>query len=490
MSIRTLNTDEVRELYQEKGIDIEVLMGSPLETVLTTGAITTFIFTRRSVTLPYIQQIINQQRLAIELESEDLFYTDISILNEIFCIVNINRQAEVAIIQSKNSKETRAISIDALRYYLSHAIKEEIRTIEADFNSRSITGLEAVRSLKIILEKIQKTFGFSDHLNFHSGQALERTLETIIENSHIKRIDQGISSWSDQVLANLMKEVQFSLNFLEPFEKLQLTTITKIKRRITKYKKKIEYKLEMLEVVSQTQNCLNKYQECTSPIPHLWFDLNDLQFNLTQIIQDLKASGATIPEFANIFVEIANVIAQKLITAETQSDILFTVIYKQLEKLKELAFPQTVEQAYDQFEIILENIKLKNIHHLQKSLVVSIFQEQELKQHHVQIPEMYAPHTIQIPPSSNYEELLSLFNTLHSQRIKWAQSEEIQINEELENLSCTHPSRFYNQVHISIRQKKLGQLLHAKEQERKESRIRELISKLTGITFSDKELKK
>lgn len=211
MSIRTLNTDKVRELYQEKGIDIEVLMGSPLETVLTTGAITTFIFTRRSVTLPYIQQIINQQRLAIELESEDLFYTDISILNEIFCIVNINRQAEVAIIQSKNSKETREISIDALRYYLSHAIKEEIRTIEADFNSHSI---------------------------------------------------------------------------------------------------------------------------------------------------------------------------------------------------------------------------------------------------------------------------------------KWAQSEEIQINEELENLSCTHPSRFYNQVHISIRQKKLGQLLHTKEQERKESRLRELISKLTGITFSDKELKK
>ena len=98
---RVLNTQQVVTLFKDQGHDIEKLMGSPLDRVVSDNEGITLQFERRTVDINYIRQIIRLDILAKDLESHDLFFTEVEINGEIFTILSIDNEKQTAILQSK-----------------------------------------------------------------------------------------------------------------------------------------------------------------------------------------------------------------------------------------------------------------------------------------------------------------------------------------------------------------------------------------------------
>ena len=333
-------------------------------------------------------------------------------------------------------------------------------------------------AIKLNIFKIQKTFGISESLNFQSYQALVRTLSSILAASKINSIDENILTWDPNILKDVESEIQFCLNFIQPLTHLELEQINQIKNRLEKYQVKLQYKLQTIDDMSATYSILETYQSNNNPKPRLWFDLQDTLTYFTNTLNKLYSSNAVIPEVASLYKDIAEKITEKLLKAELESELLFPAIKQQLIQLKKLATPQTLAQAENLLSTILGNLILKNIHHLHKTCIVSIFQTEEIESEQIEIPNLYNEKVIETQTPDHYINLLQKSQHLLEKRLEWTKQQGINLTEELEYLAETNPREFYKHVHEILKQRQLAYLLKAQEENKKQSMFKKLIEKI------------
>ena len=477
-----LNTQEVLSLYNQQGVDLEQVIGSPLMAVEKKDSELTFVFAEKDLSLNQIKQHVREFNIQSKMNQLDLVFPQFKIHGQLHFISAIDLETEQIQVTCNQTQTSKIITIDAARYYQHQEVIYQLRVLEDKHQSQKLSTQDTLRQIQNLFESIKKLYSFSPDLIFSTHQLLVRTIHNVISRSKIDQIEEQILEWNNHTLLQNLETIQECKSHLEPLLDLEILALNAIHDRLEHLIKKTGYKLETIAIINQTQDLLKTYNSETNPKPHLWFALDILEQRVELKLADLFQNNATIPQVCEIYQIIALDIHHKIEKMETESLIKAPQIKIQIQELILLAKPKTIQEAHYKLETILENLKLKNILHLQRSLTLSIFQDEQLAQHCIQIPELYSKETINIPSKTDNHLNFELFYQLHNQRIQWTQSLGVKISEELEYLSQSHPQEYYRQVHQILRQKKLAMFLNSQEEKRKASAFQALIEKIKTLT--------
>ena len=479
-----INKDQIIQLYRNQGLDIEELMGSNLKKV--TKTITDeqqetdfeFIFDTRTVNLEYIKKIIQQFRLMTQMRAAEIVYPEIILNQNEFRIENIDMSTQKATLKSCDTSQLKIVSLEALQYAQTSKIEDEIAEVDLNFQNNFITTREALSQIKKISETTKYIFGFSNTLNFRTTELLARTINKIIESTQIDEIESLILSWEKTDLETLLEIVQSSKGYIEPMLNLDITYINTLSQRLDHYEKKARYKIETINATNTVLELLTSYQQCIDPMPKLWFDLQEERNTFLIRINQLKSVNATIPELVKTITVLAEQIRSKLKKAELESVLLLSPLTRQTEEIIQTNSPKTLEQTINKLEILLENLKLKNIQHTQKSLLIGIQQEKLLEQYQIKIPELYANKHFQLPSPTHYQDTIKLYHTLLNARLEWLSSLDINQKEELTEIAEKNPENFYKICTQKLTQKNLALFLNSQEKREKQNKWEQFLSKI------------
>ena len=473
-----IQPEDIIRLYNKQGIDLENIIGSPLMSVEKTNDNFTFNFANIDLELNQVAERIHHFRLAIKMQQADLVYPTFTIGKNKYKIDQIDLETNLVALKDLTNQEKKIITIDAARHHQHAEIINRLKIIESCFYEGSITKKEVISEINFIFSSIKRIYSFANDLNFHCTQVLVRVIQKILHDSNFTQIESNMQSWDPLVLQQNQNTISACMSYIAQFTNNEIQEITLISNKLSHFTQKINYKLETLNVIDSAIKIFKNYQECTNPYPHLWFDLSSIKLLIEHRYANLKSSHATIPEMIKIFAQIAFLIEQKLKTASRESNMLFPQILEQLQHLKILSKPNTAVTALDKLEFILENLKFKNMLHIERSLHVSIYQEDIIEQLNICIPKLHTGETFLTLSEETYLKTRKKYDLLTQKRLDWLQEIEIEQTEELVKLAKTNPQEFYDQTHRILRQRELSQLLHQENNAEKQSLIEKLIEKL------------
>jgi len=473
-----IKPEDIISLYKKKGVDLENIIGSPLMSVEKTNDNFTFNFANIDLELNQVAQRIHHFRLAIKMQQAELVYPTFTIGKNKYKIDQIDLETNLVELEELTNQEKKIITIDAARHHQHAEIINRLQTAETCFYDGNITKKEVLSEINFIFSSIKRIYSFAHDLNFHCTQVLVRIIQKILHDSNFTQIESNMQSWDPLVLQQNQNTISVCMRYISQFTNNEIQEITLISNKLSHFTQKINYKLETLNVINSAIQILDKYQECSNPFPHLWFDLSSIKLLIEHRYANLKSSHSTIPEMIKIFAHTAFLIEKKLKTASRESTMLFPQILEQLQDLKILSKPNTAFAALDKLELILENLKLKNMLHIQRSLHISIYQKDIIEQLNICIPELHTGETFLTLAEETYLLTRKKYDLLAQKRLNWLQEVEIEQTQDLEKLSKTNPEEFYDQTHRILRQRQLSQLMHQEDNAEKQSLIEKLIEKL------------
>jgi len=473
-----LNTQEVLSLYQEKGVDLQALIGSTLMSVERTDSDYTFNFAHKDYSLAEIKKRVKYFQLNIKMNELDLVFPTFKINGELFTIEKIDTETQQVEIQNYHSKQKSVISVDAVRHHQYQEIIYQIKKFESAYNEGSLTTKEILSEINFLFSSIKKIYSFSTDLNFSTTQLLVRTIVKIISESKIHIIEDQIHSWDQSILEHNLITINECKTYLEDFISYDIPVLNAISDRLSHLARKTNYKLETLKFSNQLIELLEDYQKSTFPHPNLWFDLSDLTLLTRHKLHTLKSNFATIPQIVSLVDFVSTQIESILKVASIETDLLFSLIYNQINELKELAKPKTCFQALEKLELILLNLQQKNIHHINNSLIVSIYETQTIADLGIQIPELQQGETYKLDAADEYQDNFELYKLLAAKRIEWLQTLDIPNKETFFELAYKNPKEFYIQIHRILRQKQLSAFMHNSDKLEKQSLIDKIMAKL------------